>query len=310
MEATDAGPPALLPDEDGRIAGDLACIHCGYNLRTLQMRGVCPECGKAVSDSVQCSGPALAKWLEVTANAVSSATYLLLGELVILWLVGLSLALHSGWSRMLVPVAVLVGGALFIMLVRLTAQDPVQARRREGISARRVARACLVLLAAGVYASCIAVGWGPVLEDSRSGFPVGSRTALLFAILLALPAVAVLPLALALHVRVLMERAGRRDFARRALWIFGAAAAVEALGVGAFGYAQSTAPTLPLVELAALVVGFVGSVFLPFGCIALSSVAGALRAARRRAVEQLNSQNHVDAGEPGTVSSAEARDVP
>lgn len=40
----------LTPDH--RIAGDVGCLHCGYNHRTLAVGGVCPECGRAVLDTL------------------------------------------------------------------------------------------------------------------------------------------------------------------------------------------------------------------------------------------------------------------
>jgi hypothetical protein len=43
--------PAL--DADGRVAKDLACIQCGYNLRTLHREARCPECGLAVRRSLR-----------------------------------------------------------------------------------------------------------------------------------------------------------------------------------------------------------------------------------------------------------------
>jgi hypothetical protein len=38
-------------DAEGRIAVDVACLGCGYNLRTLSATGNCTECGQAVSYS-------------------------------------------------------------------------------------------------------------------------------------------------------------------------------------------------------------------------------------------------------------------
>ncbi len=35
------------------ISRDYYCIHCGYNLRTLSVAGLCPECGHPVNDSLQ-----------------------------------------------------------------------------------------------------------------------------------------------------------------------------------------------------------------------------------------------------------------
>lgn len=39
------------PAGGGRIDADLACVHCGYNLRTLASEALCPECGRDVGDS-------------------------------------------------------------------------------------------------------------------------------------------------------------------------------------------------------------------------------------------------------------------
>ncbi len=38
---------------DDRVASDLECVSCGYNLRTLSTRGRCPECGAWVSRSIR-----------------------------------------------------------------------------------------------------------------------------------------------------------------------------------------------------------------------------------------------------------------
>jgi hypothetical protein len=37
---------------EARVAGDLPCAGCGYNLREAQAAGVCPECGAHVRDSL------------------------------------------------------------------------------------------------------------------------------------------------------------------------------------------------------------------------------------------------------------------
>lgn len=54
---TDDGPrvraPAGEPVALGReLGGDLPCLYCGYNLRGLSIRGVCPECGVGVRATI------------------------------------------------------------------------------------------------------------------------------------------------------------------------------------------------------------------------------------------------------------------
>lgn len=48
--------PAVDPATD-RIACDLPCVGCEYNLRTLRADGRCPECGKEVAASIRESDP-------------------------------------------------------------------------------------------------------------------------------------------------------------------------------------------------------------------------------------------------------------
>lgn len=39
-------------DANGKISKDFQCVECGYNLRTLDASGVCPECNKLVRESL------------------------------------------------------------------------------------------------------------------------------------------------------------------------------------------------------------------------------------------------------------------
>lgn len=54
----------------GQVADDIPCIHCNYNLRTLHLDAVCPECGSPVSltvraDLLRFSNP---QWVERLAR--------------------------------------------------------------------------------------------------------------------------------------------------------------------------------------------------------------------------------------------------
>jgi hypothetical protein len=72
------------------IPCDWACRHCGYNLRTLSTAGRCPECGRAVAESLRHDPlppiDARGRWLYLSAVIA-----LLLGSLVIAWGVRISM---------------------------------------------------------------------------------------------------------------------------------------------------------------------------------------------------------------------------
>ncbi|HUU98821.1 MAG TPA: hypothetical protein VM487_24075 [Phycisphaerae bacterium] len=72
MSAPDIdGPPCPL-DADGRVATDLPCVNCGYNLRTLSVEGLCPECAHPVrlSLSGQFLRFASPRWVRQLARGV------------------------------------------------------------------------------------------------------------------------------------------------------------------------------------------------------------------------------------------------
>ncbi|MBK8914293.1 MAG: hypothetical protein IPM64_06765 [Phycisphaerales bacterium] len=74
--------PALALDAEGRVAVNLACSRCRYNLRTLPSAGPCTECGHSVLESatarnVQLAGGAWllvrGSWLMALVTALSIA---------------------------------------------------------------------------------------------------------------------------------------------------------------------------------------------------------------------------------------------
>lgn len=65
---------------------DVPCVHCTYNLRTLPIAGLCPECGKPVVDSLQRNNLYFAdlKWLRMAHDGLIC---------LLVWLAGFSLYL-------------------------------------------------------------------------------------------------------------------------------------------------------------------------------------------------------------------------
>ncbi|MCC7205544.1 MAG: hypothetical protein IT441_10725 [Phycisphaeraceae bacterium] len=45
--------PAIPLDPQGRLDADIPCVHCGYNLRTTDPTGACPECGTPMDESIR-----------------------------------------------------------------------------------------------------------------------------------------------------------------------------------------------------------------------------------------------------------------
>ncbi len=85
MPADDATPPQSPPNGGeakpsvplGReLGGDLPCVFCGYNLRGLSIRSMCPECGAGVRATIlsvvdpQASELRVIEWPRLTATGV------------------------------------------------------------------------------------------------------------------------------------------------------------------------------------------------------------------------------------------------
>lgn len=164
------GVSAARLDEEGRIAIDLDCIGCQYNLRMCDAQGRCPECGLAVGRSAV--GRYLCyhepKWVQCLAWGMNRFAVALLA-------VGVTALLGFAWSvigdempsnrRPFWPVILIYGflppvaiGFGLLGLARATWPDPSPVGAERWLSARRLARGLLVVgcvlpfAAAGVMA--------------------------------------------------------------------------------------------------------------------------------------------------------------
>lgn len=77
--------------DDGRIASDLACWSCEYNLRSIELDAACPECGTLVGYTLEQSHSRKARPFSLhTINPASRTVGILFGVLGPLLLVGLA----------------------------------------------------------------------------------------------------------------------------------------------------------------------------------------------------------------------------
>jgi hypothetical protein len=160
-------PARVMLDAEGRVAGDLACRHCGYNLRTLHKGAKCPECGAAVEQSwrgdwLVYSDPA---WLEKIAKGLK---WIL--SVILLWLLSLAASLiawaiisnlRPGPRTVALSILSVANGLLVLAAIigcgcglwDFTTPEPNRQYKTSGIDVRR-----LIRVSGGVSLSAVAVG--------------------------------------------------------------------------------------------------------------------------------------------------------
>jgi hypothetical protein len=151
--ANDAPPPESRPRDLAReLTGDLPCYACGYNLRSISVLGVCPECGTPVRATILARVDPYAGVLRPIDRPRLTAAGLLL------WSVAALAAAIIVWSLRLIDAVqvmalgsadagrLVVGAAVMIALSGLGAAVAL-VRPHGGIPARQVLAALAGVLA-------------------------------------------------------------------------------------------------------------------------------------------------------------------
>jgi hypothetical protein len=120
-------PPGVV-DAAGRVARDVSCRKCAYNLRGLPVDGNCPECGRAVGlsivgDLLRYSDPA---WLVTLRRGVTLILLSILAMIVVAFIGGF-LGARAGNGNEGSPAALMSLGAQLLGFFGawfLTAPDP------------------------------------------------------------------------------------------------------------------------------------------------------------------------------------------
>ncbi|MEO0964821.1 MAG: hypothetical protein AAFY08_06845 [Planctomycetota bacterium] len=188
-------------DDQGRVAVDLPCLECGYNLRTQPMEtGRCPECSLPVGRSVvgnqlRFCDPA---WLTqlghgltglgvagVTVGGIAGATWALIGgSRSSYWRQHRIETLLASQNYLTAGVLIFAAMACIYAAWRSTAPDPMTRKDEWLVSTRKLARWCLLasvawffLLVAAWTRSVYATGqesdfWSELTAIGWRGWPI------------------------------------------------------------------------------------------------------------------------------------------
>ncbi|MEE8155170.1 MAG: hypothetical protein V3T53_09490 [Phycisphaerales bacterium] len=152
------GTVAVALDQDGRLAEDVACRHCGYNLRGLALAGRCPECEMAIEKTLHAfllrfCDPV---WLGRLRSGLTLLIVAIFAGLAVGFIFAVSFILLAGsmgeTSLLLVSIFLLIFAGLGCMQLiaywRITSPEPSPLHEENPLSARRIAKVGLILSAA------------------------------------------------------------------------------------------------------------------------------------------------------------------
>jgi len=181
MSAIDRG---VTQDEHGHLLGDLSCVKCQYNLRTLHRDAACPECGTAVGRSIEGNrlrycDPAWLKQVWEGLNCFGVAV-----------VAGIGFAAFMSLYEDPHDTFLIVGVALYATALGLsiygffkaTSRDPARIDQEHMFSARRLARGTwLAALLTALLALVFTIVANALAMDQTPEMFVGMFLLLLFA---------------------------------------------------------------------------------------------------------------------------------
>jgi hypothetical protein len=142
----------LALDTEGRIAGDLSCLKCGYNLRGLEPNSACPECGTAIGrsahgDLLRFCDPEWVRRLASGANWISAGIICsILGGGAAGGIGAATGLARGGWPAS--PVAAIISAVFGLVGLigywKVTTADPGKPQEESQISARSLVRLAMV----------------------------------------------------------------------------------------------------------------------------------------------------------------------
>ncbi len=148
IERAAAGGASRLTRE---LAGDLPCIQCGYNLRGLTVKGMCPECGTSVRATLLAVIDPLAgefraiTFPRVTAYGMLLWSYAAVAAVLLAWGI-LVLATQRSNSALMGQTLRAMGWGTVVLLSLSGLGSLVLVRPHAGISGWSVARAAVGVL--------------------------------------------------------------------------------------------------------------------------------------------------------------------
>lgn len=250
MNAASLPPQPGLVDAEQRLAMDVPCMGCGYNLRSLAAGGLCPECGKPIPPSLELFARRLSfgdpawllevcrglTWLLVALGILVVLTFVVPVILNILFVVTAPAAAFGRFGPGMAVIILqwvsqlLALGIGVFALVKVTTPEPQQATPPRGDRARRVTRWMLVALPVSVlYGFVCALVMLPYMPGPTATPAAAMRSMAnmmtwmpwltLVGFVMMLPYY-VLPLSFLTYLRILLERIPSRSLVALARFEF------------------------------------------------------------------------------------------